>query len=153
MLSADLVREQLQKVLASEVDLDDFEDWIVSASWNMHKSADHDVQNLVGAIERQFAIYSDELINKSELFDEFGLLLQLGCYQVPMQVQMVLGPPAIVTSMTSIESAQPWSFMISVNSMVPAAHVNAVDFQATASGITRTSSSKTIIRDILPVLA
>ena len=40
MLSVQSVREHIQKFLGGAESLDDFEDWLVDASWNLRKAAD-----------------------------------------------------------------------------------------------------------------
>jgi hypothetical protein len=59
MIDVGSIREQLFRYLAREITLNDFEDWIVGKSWNMHQDSPDDAQRLVGAIELRFGEYSD----------------------------------------------------------------------------------------------
>ena len=52
MLSADSVRAHIAALLNGQLSLDDFEDWIVSSSWNVLQHVDAEARQLVGAIER-----------------------------------------------------------------------------------------------------
>lgn len=136
MLSVKSIREQLQNVLAGQVSLDDFEDWLVQASWNMHQHADDESQQLVGAIELHLAELSDGLIDENEIVESLLTLYLHGCYEQGMQVQMLLEPTEPVTTMIDDammddDTMPMWSFMMPGNSAEPA-----------ATGITRTSSGK-----------
>lgn len=55
MLSESQIREQINRVLAGELSLDDFEDWFAAQSWDMHKWADENLRRLVGRVELMFA--------------------------------------------------------------------------------------------------
>ena len=46
MLSLAIVHARLNELLNGSLPLDEFEDWLVGASWNMHQLADSDVQAL-----------------------------------------------------------------------------------------------------------
>lgn len=52
------VRKELVKFLSNEISLDQFEDWLASKSWDMHKDSIASAQKLVSAIELRLAEYS-----------------------------------------------------------------------------------------------
>lgn len=55
MVSESDIRARIARVLAGDLSLDDFADWLASNSWNMHKHANRDIQQMIGAIELAFA--------------------------------------------------------------------------------------------------
>ncbi|MBI4460470.1 MAG: hypothetical protein HY648_10490 [Acidobacteria bacterium] len=103
MLSLDQIRKQLQEYLAQRISLDQFEDWLVSASWNMHKHADKDAQHLVGAIELRLAEYSRGHLGDSELKYELGMILAYG-YKLPAARMLVISPISELRTNTNSSS-------------------------------------------------
>jgi hypothetical protein len=75
MITESQIREQLFAYLIRDVTLNDFEDWLVSQSWNMHLDSSDAAQQLVGAIELRLAEYSDDHLNDSGLERELAGLL------------------------------------------------------------------------------
>lgn len=59
MASAFEIREHLAKLLSAQLSLDDFEDWFVPYSWNIHKHGDEVSQEFAYAIEHELS-RSDE---------------------------------------------------------------------------------------------
>ncbi len=49
------IREQLTKLLDGQLSLDDFEDWFLPYSWNIHKQGNPAAQRLAYAIEHQLS--------------------------------------------------------------------------------------------------
>ena len=71
MLSESMLRDRVSQFVAGELTLDDFEDWLASESWNMHRRASVMAQRLASAVELRLAEHdaghlSDELL-RSEL--------------------------------------------------------------------------------------
>ena len=60
MLSESQIREQVDRLLAGELSLDDFQDWFAAQSWNMHKWADEHLRVLIGRLELVLAEDRDE---------------------------------------------------------------------------------------------
>ena len=58
MFSEQELRNRIAQVIVGNVSLDDFEDWFVGASWNVHAQADPRLAQLVGAVELHLAEYS-----------------------------------------------------------------------------------------------
>lgn len=81
--------------------MDDLEDWLASASWNMHKHVAADVQKFVGAIELRLAEFSSGHLDDEGLRDELQMLVVHGCPEPLFQVQMFLGPQNPVDVATS----------------------------------------------------
>lgn len=67
MISQAEVRRQLISYLKSSISLADFEDWLVSKSWNMHLSSDKDTIDLVDDIELSLAEYSNSYLTMHDL--------------------------------------------------------------------------------------
>lgn len=74
MLSVEAVRDHLRLFLSGVEPLDDFEDWLVAASWNLHRQADLDLKRLVGAVELRLAEYSADHLDLEALKHEFQML-------------------------------------------------------------------------------
>ena len=64
------IREWLARYLHGEVSLDQFEDWLVQRSWNMHGDSDEASQKLVAAIELRLAEHSSGHLDDKQLRDE-----------------------------------------------------------------------------------
>src|SRR5690242_16649847 len=69
------VRQKLADFLGDRVSLQDFEDWLVSNSWNMHRDSSASAQNLVSDIELLLSEYSSEHRVYDELQNELSRLL------------------------------------------------------------------------------
>lgn len=61
------IREKLASYLVGEISLEDFEDWFVSASWNVSQSKNQSAINMVYEIELRLAEYSDGFRSEDEL--------------------------------------------------------------------------------------
>ena len=89
MLEAKSLREHVLQFLADAVSLDNFEDWLVGASWNMHHDADASIQRLVGAIELRLAEHSNGHLDLADLRQELQMLLIHGCQPKAMQMPIM----------------------------------------------------------------
>lgn len=69
--------------------LNEFEDWLVVQSWNMHRDSDAAARRLAGAIELRLAEYSD-----GHLTDE-GLERELKGFLAPSEVVWIDDAQAI----------------------------------------------------------
>jgi len=76
MLAHGELRNQLVRMLGNEVSLDDFEDWLVQRSWNIHQNSDLLAQRLAYAIELRLAEYSSGHLSNDELRKELLQLLK-----------------------------------------------------------------------------
>jgi hypothetical protein len=70
MLAHEELRNQLVRFLNKELSLDDFEDWFVRASWNIHKNPDLLAQRLAYAIEVRLAERSNGNLPDEQLRQE-----------------------------------------------------------------------------------
>lgn len=61
------IRRRLARALSGSANLDNFEDWLVQHSWNMHLDSSRSAQELVSAIELAFAEHSSDHISDQEL--------------------------------------------------------------------------------------
>ena len=75
MISEYQIVRQIKRLLANKISLDDFEDWLVQSSWNMHLDSDSKAQDLVWKIELSLAEYSSEHLDSKELFAELRTLV------------------------------------------------------------------------------
>jgi len=75
MITESQIRDKLFDYLTREITLNDFEDWLVFQSWNMHHDSDDAAQRLVGAIELRLAEYSDDHLSDDALERELKGLI------------------------------------------------------------------------------
>ena len=60
MISEIEVREKLLAFLGGEIGLDDFEDWLIPSSWNMHLDSTQAADDLVASIELVISEYTSD---------------------------------------------------------------------------------------------
>jgi hypothetical protein len=72
MANASDIREHLAQLLSEQISLDDFEDWFVPYSWNIHKQGDEASQRFAYAIEHALSRFSQD---SGELRDRLSELL------------------------------------------------------------------------------
>jgi len=70
MIAENQIREKLGRYLSKEWSLDQFEDWLVQRSWDMHKDSDESAQKLASQIELRVAEYTSGHLNEQELREE-----------------------------------------------------------------------------------
>jgi hypothetical protein len=70
MISENEVRERLARYLRGEIALEQFEDWLVQRSWNMHRDSEPAAQKLVAAIELRLAEHSSGHLDEPSLRSE-----------------------------------------------------------------------------------
>jgi hypothetical protein len=76
MVSSSQIREKLADFLERRIDLNDFEDWFIQSTWNVHQSGSLAAENLTFAVEESLSEYSSSHINDTELRQEFANLIQ-----------------------------------------------------------------------------
>lgn len=64
------IRKELARFLSNEIPLEEFEDWLVSRSWDMHQDSFGAAQKLASAIELRLAEYSSDHLSPKELRNE-----------------------------------------------------------------------------------
>lgn len=132
MLSADSVRAHIAALLNGQLSLDDFEDWIVSSSWNVLQHVDAEVRQLVGAIELRVAEHSSGHLDHADLLAEFQALLLQGCVRQPIQsVFISIGNPSELITMT-LSDGPDYRFTLGKSQTSP---------------VTHTGSAKTVVRE------
>jgi hypothetical protein len=70
------VRAKLEELLSDELGLEDFEDWLVQRSWNMHLDSSAVAQDLVSAIELALAEHSSGHLSDEQLREDLSSCLQ-----------------------------------------------------------------------------
>jgi hypothetical protein len=100
MISSVEIQNRLADVLARVSSLDDFEDWFVQQSWNVHKSQDFDLQRLVYAVELRLSEHSSGHLSEEDLREELRGVLQ----RVPVKIG-VPSEAVIIKSGTSSSSS------------------------------------------------
>lgn len=76
MVTVQMLHEWLVRLLAGEVSLQQFEEWFVPQTWNMHLDSDLDAQRLASAIELRLAEFSNEHMTEKELLRELRHLAE-----------------------------------------------------------------------------
>lgn len=75
MITEAQIQQQLSRYLTRELSLNEFEDWLVQQSWNMHRDSSAAAQRLVAAIELRLAEYSDNHLTDDALERELKGLI------------------------------------------------------------------------------
>jgi len=89
MLAHSELRNELIRFLSDELSLDNFEDWFVQNSWNIHKSPDLVGQRLAYAVELRLAEHDSGHLPERDLRRELGELVKsysVNLSQVPASV-------------------------------------------------------------------
>lgn len=60
MANATEIREHLAQLLSEQISLDDFEDWFVPYSWNIHKQGDEVSQHFAYAVEHALSRFDED---------------------------------------------------------------------------------------------
>lgn len=93
------IREQMANVVEDRLSLDDFEDWIVRQSWNMHRDSNEDAQSLASEIELALAEHSSNHLGEQELRALLRSLL--GEIQITAQVSVERIAPKVIARFTA----------------------------------------------------
>ena len=114
------VRKHLVRFLSNEISLDDFEDWLVSKSWDMHQDSAQQAQKLVGAIELRLAEYSESHIDLETLHRELipfatEVNIFVSYHKAPIVIaassSVTIAPPS--AAMTQAKVPRQWSPILS----------------------------------------
>jgi hypothetical protein len=75
MLVESLLRENVINFVLGKMALDDFEDWFVASSWNMHQDSSPTAVALASAVELRLAELSSEHLSEHMLKRELSKLV------------------------------------------------------------------------------
>ena len=103
MVSSNEVRNRLADAIEGQLSFDEFEDWLVQDSWNVHQSKDFDLQRLVFAIELPLAERSSGHLDDEGLLRELRAVLSV----VPVNLETEAGPIAVKSGSSSSLTLQP----------------------------------------------
>ncbi|MDO8434966.1 MAG: hypothetical protein Q7S58_21415 [Candidatus Binatus sp.] len=110
MITESQIRERLLAYLVRDITLNDFEDWLVSQSWDMHLDSDDAAQSLVGAIELRLAEYSDDHLDDDALERELkGLIaspIKVLIEHAPLTEPVVTTASSGLSQEFSVQAAQ-----------------------------------------------
>jgi hypothetical protein len=107
MITETQIRDQLFSYLIRQITLNDFEDWLVQQSWNMHQDSDDAAQRLVGAIELRLAEYSDDHLTDDALERELKGLIAPSVFVLFENARPI--QPVVTGSTASESSRVDWS--------------------------------------------
>ena len=87
MIAEPEIRKNLIAFLVDRMSLQDFEDWLVSNSWNMHLDSSPNDQDLVSAIELALSEYSSGDRSYSDLRHELAAISEnvVASYKIVFQ--------------------------------------------------------------------
>jgi len=97
------LRNQLIRFLSDGLSLDDFEDWFVQNSWNVHKVPDLVLQRLVYAVELRLAEMSEGHLSEQEFRRDLSELVKV--YSMNMSQE----PSSVITGNCGSFSFQQWA--------------------------------------------
>ncbi len=109
------LRNQLIRFLSKELPFDDFEDWLVQKSWNIHQNPDLVAQRLAYAVELRLAEYDSGHLLESDLRRELSELV--GAYSIRLSQE-----PSNISNGASLNFSlrQPWAVPSAGMSLVTA---------------------------------
>ena len=90
MIEESEVRERLLAFLRGDLSLDDFEDWLVISSWDMHLDSEPGAQELVWAIELALSEHSSRHLSYDGLEQEFGNLVNHVMFSVEVHDEFIV---------------------------------------------------------------
>ena len=97
MVTSDEVRNRLADAIEGQLSFDEFEDWLVQCSRNVHQSKDFDLQRLVFAIELPLAERSSGHLDDEGLLRELRTVLSV----VPVNLETEAAPIAVKSGSSS----------------------------------------------------
>lgn len=89
MIIESQIREQLERYLVGESSFEQFEDWLIDHSYNMHKDSDLQAQNLVHDIDLVIYEYLDGNLREDKLKNILQPFVR------PRPVRVILGNPVL----------------------------------------------------------
>lgn len=69
------IRAQLAKTVMRQLSVDDFADWVLSNTWNVHKESTRETAELVASLELLFAERDDDAYTSDEVMKRLERLL------------------------------------------------------------------------------
>jgi len=103
MISSGEVQNRLADFLAGNSSLDDFEDWFVKQSWDVHKFQDFDLQRLIFAIELRLSEHSSGHLPEDALREDLRRILQ----RVPLKIGVRADAVSVQSGTSSSASFRP----------------------------------------------
>ena len=100
MLAYGQLRDQIIQMLSDKISLDDFEDWFVQNSWNVHQDSNLLAQRLAYAVELRLAELSGDRLSRGEFENE--LRQMVNSYPVKQEERNI-----IVSTSSSIDVTRP----------------------------------------------
>lgn len=103
MITEAQIRKHLANYLAGSESLDDFEDWLVEHSWNMHLDSSGSAQELVNQIELRLSEHSSGHLSDTKLRQELHQFLEN--YSVTVEEYEVVRVTTVRVKRTIFSSA------------------------------------------------
>ena len=114
MISKDQIRERLIDYLAGNLLFEQFEDWLIDQSWDMHQASPRDAQEMVLDIKEAIYQYLDRYIDEDALKQKLYPLVESA------SATIIIGERPRV-DVKSSSSAQASPFHVSVPGRVASA--------------------------------
>lgn len=75
MITKDSVQDKIGDLLRNDISLEQFENWLSAASWNMHISSSQDAIDLVSLIHHLLSERDDRILDDAALRDALAALM------------------------------------------------------------------------------
>jgi hypothetical protein len=76
MVSSSQIKERIVQFLDGHMDLENFENWFIQNTWNIHLSGSTAAESLTFAVEESLSEYSSKNISEQQLCEELRQILQ-----------------------------------------------------------------------------
>ena len=104
MITESQIRDKVNELSENKIDMDAFEDWLVSQSWNMHRDSDETAQRLASAIELRLSEFSAGHLSELQFKEEVRGLLPANSGIIFVSPINVLAPRVSTGTAIWIES-------------------------------------------------
>ena len=112
MITAAQIRSMIQQLTLLKISLDDFDQWLTAASWNMHKDSQpesDEAKRMIGKIELGLAEFDAGHKSRRQLFNELAILA--GLFEMGT-------PTPLVLAASSTLNVVPFSFQFELTARV-----------------------------------
>ena len=104
MVSSSDIKKKIESLLADEISLDSFEDWLVQETWNIHKLGSQAAESLTFAVEESLSEYSSGHLTRKQLLQELGSLVHQDNKVVVFSLARVFSWEGLTASPTRLVS-------------------------------------------------
>lgn len=81
------VQDKLSEVVSDQLSLEQFENWLSSYSWNMHRDSSRDAVDLISSVHLLLSERDDQIFDEQSLKQEFLKLLNVRHFNIVIGTQ------------------------------------------------------------------